>query len=88
MREVRRRLLELFGQRNPNLYAIESLSRFPEFVIGAFGVRDARPAVISVDCAGLDGLDTAETVSMNDRALEKVGYGRKTNVRMRTHVDP
>src|SRR6476620_5579218 len=78
----------LLGQRDPDLYAVESLAAFPELVIGAFGVDDAASGGHPVHRAGLDRLHAAETVPMNDRAVAQVGHGSKPDMRMRTHVDP
>ena len=88
MCELRISLFVLLGQRDPDLYAVEFLAPISELVIGAFGVDDAASGGHPVNRPGLDGLHAAETIPMNDRALEQVGHGGKTDVRMRTHVDP
>jgi hypothetical protein len=88
VREVRVHLLVLFRQRDPDLNAIEFLAPFSQLVIGALGVRDAASGGHPVNRAGLDGLHAAEAVPVNDGALEQIGHGGKTDVRMRSDVDP
>ena len=70
MREVRVRFLVLLRQRNPDLNAVEFPALFSELVIGTFGVHNAASGGHPVNRAGLNRLHAAETVPMNDRALE------------------
>jgi hypothetical protein len=50
-------------------------------------MNDAAARCHPVDGTWFDTLDIAHAVTVNQGAFEQVGYGRKTNVRMRPDVE-
>jgi len=84
--ERRRRVLERFRQRDPELQAVAAVRPADEILGRALRVDDAAPRRHPVDGAGLDPLDHAGRVAVHDGALEEIGERRQADVRMRPDV--
>ena len=86
MREARFALLKGLRQAGPELQPVRASPLAQELLRRALGVRDTAARGHPVDRAGLDRLHRADAVTVDHSAFEKVGYGRESDVRMRTHV--
>src|SRR5258706_4650050 len=87
MRERRLGLFGEIGKRDPSLHSVHRPAARAKFGCGPFRVHDAAARGHPVHFARTDRLRCAETVAMPHFAVEKKGYGRQANVRMRAHVD-
>lgn len=86
MLEARRRFLMRLRQRDPALDAAHFLAGCACCVGCAFGMGDAASRRHQVHRAGQDFERVAFVVAMHDRALEKIGDGRKSDMRMRAYI--
>ncbi len=77
----------LIGQRDPKLQAIEFMNGIADRIGFAFGMGNAAPGTHPIEVARRDFKVTAQTVTMQDRALEQIGHGRQARMRMRRHIN-
>jgi hypothetical protein len=84
--EFRCDLFVLLRQADPDLDAMQALSRRTLRSGRAFGMHDAATRGHPVHVAGADHLLHSQAVAMGHRAFEQIGDGRKADVRMRAHV--
>ena len=83
----RRRHLLAFGrQGEPDLNAVYRNLAGPDVGRHPFRMDDAAPGRHQVDRAGLDALDVAQAVAVDQRAGIEIGHGGQADVRMRAHV--
>jgi hypothetical protein len=73
-------------QRDPALQAEHLLAVGALDVRRALGMRDAAPGGHQIHGAGLDFLNVALAVAVHDAAVEQIGDGGESDMRMRTHV--
>ena len=74
------------GQRDPGLDAVQRTAFGTRF-FESLGMGDATACDHPVHFFGLYRLHHAHAVAMHDLAREQIGHRRKSDVRMRTHVD-
>ena len=74
-------------QREPGLKAVHALTCLPFRGWGSFRVDNAVSGGHPVHSARLYRLGEAEIVAMHDFAFEKVGDGRKADMRVRADAD-
>jgi len=84
--ERRRRVLQRFRQRDPELQAVAAVRAADQLLRRPLRVDDAAPGRHPVDRPRLDPLDDAGRVAVDDRAFEQVGERRQPDVRMRADV--
>src|ERR1700738_1334050 len=87
MRERRLGLLVRLGQRHPRLKSMQPLTFDPVLRRGALRMDNPVARGHPVDVARLDALHGPETVTVHDRALEKIRDRRKADVRVRPDID-
>jgi hypothetical protein len=73
-------------QRDPGLDAMQAIALNPG-ALEPLATGDAAPGRHPVDFLRPDRPFVAEAVAMHDLAVEQVGHGRQTDMRMRANVD-
>ena len=76
----------LAGQRGPALNAVVDKTLAVQAIGPAFGRHNAAPGGHPVARARLDALHASEAVAVHDGAFKQIGYGRQTNMRVRTTI--
>src|SRR4051794_10756035 len=85
--EGRLDLLMCRRESYPGLDTEQSRALFLQLRAGSFGMHNPPPRRHPVDCPRSDRLHRAETVTVDNLALEQIGDRREIDMRMRSNVD-
>jgi len=72
-------------QCDPGLKAQKIAARRPARRRSTLGMDDPRTRRHPVHLSGPDGLDATQTVAMDDLAINQIGHGRETDMRVGLH---